>query len=169
METTFGLNINEYASTIAIQHHAGTVNKHDGEIYLAHVARVAYGARRTAQMFNVSEALAEATGWLHDVVEDTSVTVAELTGLMGGYDRSDLVVEAVRLLTKTKGEPNEPYYQRIKENPLARCVKLSDLADNFSRNHAITDPDTAIRMARKYSLGMEYLMGFDSYKLPETP
>ena len=46
------------------------------------------------------------------------------------------IVEAVQLLTKSEDEEYESYLRRVKENPLAKQVKLADLADN-------TDPKRA--------------------------
>ena len=45
-------------------------------------------------------------------------------------------MEAVQLLTKPEDEEYESYLRRVKENPLAKQVKLADLANN-------TDPKRA--------------------------
>lgn len=98
--------------------------------------------------------------WLHDVVEDTDISLAEITDMLWyAEDRGDdivLIVDAVDCLTK-KGEPNEDYYWRIKGNALATAVKIADIHDNFGRNHLIEDEETKIRMATKYSLGISIL------------
>ena len=62
---------------------------------------------------------------LHDVVEDTDVTLEELAKVFPPE-----VVEAVRLMTHGKDEPYLDYVRRIKENPIAKVVKLADLRHN---------------------------------------
>ena len=69
---------------------------------------------------------------LHDTIEDTDVTAEYL--LEKGIPKH--IVEAVQLLTKPEDEEYESYLRRVKENPLAKRVKLADLANN-------TDPKRA--------------------------
>ncbi len=62
---------------------------------------------------------------LHDVVEDTDV----------GIDRIERefppeVAQAVRLLTHEPGVPYLQYIEGLKDNSIARQVKLADLAHN---------------------------------------
>ena len=63
---------------------------------------------------------------LHDVVEDTDHSLADLES-MGFPGRA---LEAVSLLTHDPGEPYLSYVARVKENPTARLVKLADLRHN---------------------------------------
>ena len=63
---------------------------------------------------------------LHDVVEDTDYTLADLEAM--GFDGE--VLAALRLLTHAEGEPYMDYVARLKANPIARAVKLADLAHN---------------------------------------
>lgn len=151
------MTIRNTAIRLALEAHQGDRNKHDGELYLLHVARVA--------------ALVEARGgddvdiavaWLHDTVEDTILNYDDITQAFLPYldpDRHPVleIVEAVRAITKVAGESNNDYYHRVKLNPVARRVKLCDMHDNFSRNHLVVDPETAARLAKKYSLGMMIL------------
>lgn len=154
----------EKAALIAIIAHGGDRNKHDGEIYLGHVARVAFGARRRAVGTDILCSIAEAVGWLHDVVEDTVLTLNQVRDMLlevcedeTEREMTESIVVAVGLLTKTKGEPNMVYYKRVKTNELATLVKLSDMLDNFRRNHQIVNEADRARMAKKYSEGMDYL------------
>ena len=137
------------AMLIAIAAHGGDKNKHDGEIYLLHVARVVHNVQRAG-----GDEAQQAIAWLHDAVEDTTVTLSHLSSC----GISNEVVTAVDALTKRKGESNEEYYHRVKLNDDARFVKFhGDMKDNFRRNHQITDTETRARMAAKYSLGMDIL------------
>ncbi len=63
---------------------------------------------------------------LHDVVEDTSYTLEDLKRL--GF--SDRVIEAVALMTHEEGVPYLEYVRRIRENPIAKAVKLADIDHN---------------------------------------
>ena len=63
---------------------------------------------------------------LHDVVEDTDYTFEDLEKM--GFD-SD-VIDALRLLTHSDDTPYMEYVAKIKHNPIARVVKLADLAHN---------------------------------------
>lgn len=76
-------------------------------------------------------------GFLHDVVEDTSVTFDNLIeeGIPIG------VVNAIRLLTRGKESDYYDYIQGIIEsgNPIALQVKYNDLKHNFERGKAHPD------------------------------
>ncbi|MCG7629046.1 phosphohydrolase [Epibacterium sp. MM17-32] len=68
--------------------------------------------------------------WLHDIVEDTDVTVPDLIEM--GY--SEEVVDAVTLLTHNKkAEPYADYIDRICQSGNLRAikVKLADQQDNL--------------------------------------
>jgi (p)ppGpp synthase/HD superfamily hydrolase len=137
---------------IALDGHNGQTNKHDGEVYALHVQRVAILCRDEGL-----DGQHIATAWMHDLLEDTHWTYADLIPF---FPEDPEVVAAVLALTKRPGESNSVYYERLKWNPIAARVKLRDLHDNFSRNHLITDPDTKLRMAHKYSMGMDILAGY---------
>lgn len=140
----------DLATHYAIRFHNGQVNKHNGEPYIAHVHRVAMHVRDRG-LDTVHQAIA----WLHDALEDTELTSTELNAAF-----SPIVVAGVIALTKTKGQSNEDYYHLLAQNPPAARVKVSDIVDNFSRNHTITDDATRLRMASKYSLGLDILKEF---------
>lgn len=147
------MTIVDAAMQIAITAHGGDRNKHDGTIYLLHVARV-WANVRDAGGDEVQQAIA----WLHDAVEDTSLTYDDIREFLGTFPEADRVVQGVRGMTKIKGESNRDYYYRCKENEDSRFVKLrGDIVDNFRRNYLIIDPATRDRMTTKYSLGMDIL------------
>ena len=62
---------------------------------------------------------------LHDTVEDTDITLEQLA-----EDFPAPVVEAVRLLTHDDDADYFEYVRAIKQNSLARAVKLADLEHN---------------------------------------
>ena len=90
--------------------------------------------------------------WLHDVVEDTEVTVDELRELFG-----DEVADAVAILSRNKNEPYMDYIRKIKSNEIARKVKMADLSHNMdvSRLPIITDADW--KRVEKYKKAYELL------------
>lgn len=83
---------------------------------------------------------------LHDVVEDTDVTAADLVIL--GF--SNRVKDAVVLLTKKDGQTPEEYFHGIANNYDAVRVKLADLRHNSDvrRLKGLTDKD--LLRVRKY-------------------
>lgn len=90
---------------------------------------------------------------LHDVVEDTDVTLDELRA-----EFPPAVIEAVRLLTHEKTTPYLEYVRALMDNPIARAVKLADLAHNSdeSRWPGATDVQRAY-FREKYRRARELL------------
>lgn len=80
--------------------------------------------------FNPDFPVAVCAAFLHDVVEDTSITLQNLRML--GVDEA--VIEVVDLLTKKNGR-NDPedtaYYQGVASNDTAVLVKFADRCHNL--------------------------------------
>lgn len=106
------------AKQIAIKAHKGQKRK-NGEDYINHPRRVSSLAKTVT---------GKIAGWLHDIVEDTNITLEDLR--REGFD--DQVIEVVDAVTRRKGEEYIDFILRIRPNLLARDVKLADLADNLS-------------------------------------
>jgi len=107
----------EHAIEIAARAHAGTTDK-GGAPYLLHPLRV---------MFAVEGETARIVAVLHDVVEDSSITLEDLK--REGF--SPEVVAAVDVLTRRPGESRLQAARRAREHLVARQVKLADVADNM--------------------------------------
>jgi (p)ppGpp synthase/HD superfamily hydrolase len=107
----------EDAIRLALERHAGQRDQ-NGAPYVLHPLRV-MAAMRTDEERRVAV--------LHDVVEDAGVTLDELRR-MGYGEREVLAIDA---LSRRDGEPYEDYVARAGRDPLARRVKLADLADNM--------------------------------------
>lgn len=90
---------------------------------------------------------------LHDVIEDTSYTIADLAE-MGFHER---VCAAIELMTHDPQIPYPVYIERIKANPIAKAVKLADLRHNsdMSRLDVITSKDA--ERVKKYFMAIEML------------
>lgn len=79
-------------------------------------------------------------GLFHDLLEDTDTTYDEIKEI------SNLdIAEAVRLVTKEQGYNMEDYINRIKNNNIARMVKLADRLHNLSETYL-----TSKEFQRKY-------------------
>ena len=88
---------------------------------------------------------------LHDVVEDTHYTIDNLAA-MGFNDR---ILDAIQLMTHDDDVPYMDYVEKIKENPIAKAVKLADLAHNsdITRLDAIDEKAKARVERRCYNGG----------------
>ena len=129
------------ADQVATTAHAGQTDK-AGRPYLDHPRRV---ASRVAETTHNPDAVAAA--WLHDVVEDTPVTLDQLQEQ--GFPET--VIHAVDALTRRPGE-GDAYYHRVADNDLARMVKQADLWDNTHPDRvSLLDPGDAERLRRKYA------------------
>ncbi|OHV52568.1 HD domain-containing protein [Pseudofrankia sp. BMG5.37] len=115
----------EETAAFATEMHTGQLDK-AGEEYIGHPLRVQATVERTASAAGVDPVHAQFAALLHDVVEDTPVTLEELETL--GYPPR--VVAAVDALTKRPGEATKAYLARVAANPLAVVVKRADMADN---------------------------------------
>lgn len=91
---------------------------------------------------------------LHDVVEDTPMTLADLAG----YGFSEAVLHAIELLTHPEGVPYLDYVARIREDPIARTVKLADLAHNSDLTRLDTVDEKALERAAKYAQARALLL-----------
>lgn len=135
------------AIEIAARAHAGQREK-GGQPYVFHPLRV---------MMRVQSNEGRIVAALHDVVEDTDVTIEDLR--KAGF--SERVLAAVDRLTKRPGEEWETYLARVKQSKLAIEVKLSDLWDNADPKRLTGIPATARERLGKYRAGWRYLTGRD--------
>jgi hypothetical protein len=130
----------------AVAAHGAQVDK-AGEPYTGHLRRVAARVRDLAGFYGVDPLDAEATAWLHDVLEDTSTTVEELARLVPAR-----IVDAVVALTHRRNEPTEAYFTRIRGVALARAVKAADMDDNADPTRlALLEPEVRERLVVKYA------------------
>ena len=121
----------EKAIEIAAREHAGDTDK-AGAPYVFHPLRL---------MFAVKSPLEKMAAVLHDVVEDTRVTLNDLEN--EGFPAE--VITAIDALTKRKGESRIEAAKRAVANPIARVVKLADVTDNMdiSRISNLSEKDFA--------------------------
>jgi (p)ppGpp synthase/HD superfamily hydrolase len=127
MEET--MNIILEAAAFAKIAHEGQKRKYNGRDYIEHPARV---AART-MIYSDDERLI-AAAWMHDVVEDTSITIEEIRDQFG-----HTVANYVSELTNTSRAIRKPRAERKKIDrdrivlisPNAKLVKCIDRIDNL--------------------------------------
>lgn len=141
------------AEAIARRAHAGQTDK-SGLDYIDHPRRVAERAALIAPADLLTESIAAA--WLHDVVEDTEVTLADLRA----EGLPECVLEAVDRLTKKPDLARSDYFAAIRAHTMARIVKTADLIDNTTPERvALLNDATRSRLAEKYSESWALLLG----------
>jgi len=133
----------EQAISIALTAHKGKLDK-GGDDYIVHPMRVMNTMETTEEKI---------VALLHDVVEDSNITILQLKE--NGFPKK--VLKAVALLTKNENQEYEKYIEAIKINPLATKVKLADLKDNMNltRLKKITEADK--RRMKKYKTACKLL------------
>jgi (p)ppGpp synthase/HD superfamily hydrolase len=133
------------ALDIAVKAHEGQLDK-GGHPYIAHPLAVA------SKVEGKNEKIA---ALLHDVVEDSEITLNELQ-----KEFPEDIVTAVDLLTK-KQIPDfsqQTYLEKIKANAIARCVKLADLEHNMDISRIPDPKEQDYVRTQRYRASMEFLM-----------
>ena len=90
---------------------------------------------------------------LHDVVEDTKYTLDDIAKMGLGQD----VVDALTLMTHDKSVEYLDYVAKIKDNPIARAVKLADLAHNSDPTRLDVIDEEARKRSEKYKKAIALL------------
>ena len=144
MRTERSDSFEQKAKEMAENAHRGQIDK-SGKAYIFHPIRV-------SQMGKTEEE--RIVGLLHDVVEDTDLTLQDLKDV----DFSQEIVEAVDAITKRKGETRVDYLTRVKANKLARAVKIYDIEDNASpiRLNSLSG-EVQERLQNKYDFAKHFL------------
>ena len=83
---------------------------------------------------------------LHDLVEDTDYTIEELVDM--GFDKS--ITDAIALMTHADNVAYMDYVRAIKDNPLAKTVKLADLKHNSDLTRLEIVDEKALSRREKY-------------------
>lgn len=147
--TTATASLDE-AIALASTMHAGQLDK-GGRPYLGHLERVANMVRLSG-----GDWVQEMAAWLHDSIEDTGATGAQLlaAGIPG------IVLNIVLAMTHPEGEPNVDYWMRVRSYEPARLVKLCDIYDNLDPSRmCYLDQPTQDRLRSKYAMALVALVG----------
>lgn len=142
----------ERAIEIATEAHKGQYDK-AGNDYIGHPLRVMDMGRTEEEKI---------VGVLHDVVEDTEWTFAQLAA--EGFSQE--VIDALQCVTKlSENENYDDFIERVKKNPLATAVKINDLSDNMDirRRPYLSDKD--VKRLKKYLKAYKKLIGEPVYSI----
>jgi len=127
----------QIAVNIAEKAHCGQFRRDGITPYIEH-------PRQVADMLTYEDQ--KCVAWLHDVIEDTQMTMEDL-GRMGVRPRIAIAVSA---LTKREGMTYTNYLHQVKSNDLATVVKIADMLCN------LLDSPTQ-KQIEKYKQGLMFL------------
>ena len=135
------------AMKIAYEAHAGQVDK-AGLPYINHPLHL-------AEQMETEDTCVVAL--LHDVVEDTPVTLEDLR--KAGFTETQL--QAIKAMTHEKGVPYMDYIRELRNNEIAVVVKIADIRHNSDISRIDNPTEKDINRINKYKYAMElfYLHG----------
>jgi (p)ppGpp synthase/HD superfamily hydrolase len=134
----------EKAIEIASRAHAGALDK-AGQPYILHPLKV---------MLRLKEPEERIAAVLHDVVEDTSVSLEDLKS--AGF--TEQVVSAVEALTKRQGESRMQAAARAAAHPIALAVKLADNAENMDISRISEPTERDFERLKEYEQVRAFLL-----------
>lgn len=120
------IHLIEQAVTLAREEHESHRDA-AGNPLLDHLTRVSGDLREQG-----ATAEAVAVCWLHHILRDTDIEAEDLREM--GF--SDVIIDAVTILTPHPELPDSEWLDRINNHDLARQVKQADLAD-YARPEAL--------------------------------
>lgn len=132
----------ELALQIAQKAHAGQVDK-AGKDYILHPMTVA-----SYMDTDIEKTIA----YLHDVLEDTDVTVDALRKIFPNE-----IVDTLIILTHRKDESYFEYIQRVSTSKLAKKVKVADLLHNLDITRIKEPTKQDYERLEKYKKAILYL------------
>ena len=110
----------------------------NNEIYIMHPLRI---------MFQMESYEEKIVAILHDVVEDTECSMEYLAEKVSSAE----IVQALEAISRRENEEYFVYIHRVKQNSLAKSVKIKDLMDNLSRKGA------SVSLRHRYYKALEIL------------
>jgi (p)ppGpp synthase/HD superfamily hydrolase len=133
----------ELAISIALEAHKGQLDK-GGSPYILHPLAV---------MNRVETIEEKIVAVLHDVIEDTEVTIEQLREM--GF--SEEILKAIGLLTRSKEESYEQFIEKTTTNRIARNVKIADIQENMNLSRIKNPTEQDYNRLEKYRKAMERL------------
>ena len=131
------------AIDIATQAHTGQLDK-AGKPYISHPLTV---------MAKMDTLESKIVAVLHDVIEDSDVTIADL--VEQGFP--SLITEAIAAITKLDGELYENYILRVKSNAIALQVKIADMKHNMDLSRIANPTEKDFQRLAKYQNVLQQL------------
>jgi (p)ppGpp synthase/HD superfamily hydrolase len=133
----------EIAISIALRAHKGQLDK-GGNPYILHPLAV---------MNRVETIEEKIVAVLHDVVEDSDITLEHLKA----EGISEEIVEAIRLLTRSKEDSYEEFIEKTKMNRISRKVKIADIKENMNLSRITEPTEKDYKRLEKYQRAIEIL------------
>lgn len=127
-------------------------NAHNGQVDKCGIPYIFHPFHLAEQM---TDEYSTCVALLHDVVEDTSVTLDELSKTF-----PQEIISAIDLLTHKEGTDYFDYVRAIKNNGLAMKVKLADLKHNMDETRLVgseISEEKIVYWREKYSKAMQIL------------
>lgn len=137
------------AMQIAYDAHHGQVDK-TGLPYIYHPIHLAE---------NMPDENSVITALLHDVIEDTSITIQDLA--QEGFNKD--ILTALTLLTHNPAEEYMDYISRLSTCPLARRIKLADLYHNSDATRLDSLDEKMTRRLKKYDRAIRLLEAIENH------
>jgi len=107
------------AMGLCIKKHGDKQRRFSTEPYFVHPLTVGAMVKEFGMEYQV-------VAYLHDILEDTDVTVEELRKTFPEW-----IVEEVEAITKEENENYDVYLSRVKCHKIARIVKIADMLHNL--------------------------------------
>lgn len=150
--------LNLKALWIADKAHMGQKDK-AGQDYIYHPMRVADALANNKSLSLLDRTEGSIAGMLHDVVEDTDITINYLRE--HGFPEN--ILFAIDCLTRREGENYQDFIVRCCQSKIAMRVKIADLEDNLDmrRLKHITEKD--IERINRYLEARRYLCNMLAY------
>ena len=132
----------ELAKAIATFAHEGQIDK-GGNPYIEHPVYVSNA---------FSDETHKTVALLHDVLEDTFVTESTIRNLFG-----DEIADAVVALTRADDETYLQFIYRVKENDIAKAVKLQDILHNSELSRIPNPTEKDFKRLNRYKEALKIL------------
>ena len=141
------LNVFNIALKIAEKAHEGQLDK-AGEPYINHPIRV-------SNSFKPTQVVERTVALLHDVLEDSDITVQDLR--QAGIP--NFIIECVECLTRKSNESYPQFIMRCSKHEITTAVKLADLEDNLDVKRLRELGQNDLIRINKYLEARRFLIG----------
>jgi (p)ppGpp synthase/HD superfamily hydrolase len=139
------MSLYNQALELATTKHAGQVDKQNRP-YMEHVIRVMNAALLMPSKLNIDSTVIMIASLLHDIVEDTDVTLEQIAGQYG-TEMADIIDH----LTRREDETYLTYVMRAASHPVARIIKLAD--------NQVNNIDSSTSLKKRYDAAHHVLTG----------
>lgn len=131
------------AVEIATKAHKGQVDK-GGNPYINHPTAVAESVKDTEEKI---------VAYLHDVIEDTDITLEDLKIM--GFTKP--ILTALERITKEKGVSYDKYLEGVREDRISLNVKIADIKNNMDLSRIKKPTQKDFDRVEKYKKALDFL------------